>query len=117
MSDGGRRIYRRELRELIERGERLALVEALDADEFRRGHLPGAVNIPRRSVDELAPRLLPDRDVPVVVYCSSIACAASGEVARRLVEHGYADVRHYAEGKADWIEAELPLETGAPAPA
>jgi rhodanese-related sulfurtransferase len=31
-------------------------------------------------------------------------------VARRLVELGYENVRHYPGGKRDWLEAGLPLE-------
>jgi rhodanese-related sulfurtransferase len=33
-------------------------------------HLPGAVNLPPGRVAELAPRLLPDKDAEIVVYCS-----------------------------------------------
>jgi rhodanese-related sulfurtransferase len=33
-------------------------------------------------------------------------------VAERLLELGYRNVRHYAGGKRDWIDAGLPLEGG-----
>jgi hypothetical protein len=40
-------------------------------------------------------------------------CDSSLIVANRLVELGYRNVRRYAEGKVDWMEAGLPVEGGA----
>lgn len=75
-------------------------------------HLPGALNFPHAQVDELAPELLPDKDAPVVVYCSNLACQYSVVASKRLVELGYTNVFEYEEGKQDWIDAGLPTETG-----
>jgi len=75
--------------------------------------LPGAINIPHTEVDELSPTLLPDKAAQVVVYCSNRACQNSPQAARRLLALGYENVRDYEEGKQDWIEAGLPIESGA----
>jgi hypothetical protein len=40
----------------------------------------------------------------------NLGCAASGEEVRELTERGYENVRHYAEGKQDWMRAGLPVE-------
>lgn len=37
-------------------------------------------------------------------------CATSDETVRELVEIGYENVRHYAGGRQDWIDAGLPVE-------
>ena len=81
-------------------------------DLLRRGHLPGAVNIPHTQVRELAPAMLPDLDSPIVTYCSNTACRNSEIAANQLLSLGYTNVRKYAEGKQDWTEAGLPLEAG-----
>ena len=62
-------ITRDELKKKLDRGEKVALVEALAPEYFDRGHLPGAVNIPMDRVKELAPGLLPDKNAQVVTYC------------------------------------------------
>ena len=85
------------------------VVEALGPAFFADAHLPGAVNIPPDRVDVLAPRLLPERDELVVVYCSG-TCTNSDSTARRLASLGYSRVRVYDGGKEDWIEAGLPVE-------
>jgi rhodanese-related sulfurtransferase len=58
-------IERDEVRRLIEQGGQL--VEVLPKEEFEEEHLPGAINVPLRRIDEATERLDPSR--PVVVYC------------------------------------------------
>ncbi len=106
------KITREEVRAKLENGAEVALVEALPAKYYLERHLPGALNLPRDRVDELAPTLLPDKSVEIIVYCASAPCKNSGIAAERLAELGYANVRDYHEGKADWIAAELPTESG-----
>ena len=105
-------ITREELRQQLSRRPAPVLVETLPANHFLQSHLPGAINIPHDAVDKLASRLLPDKDAEIVVYCASITCHNSDYVAARLKALGYRGVRIYADGKADWIEAGLPIETG-----
>jgi rhodanese-related sulfurtransferase len=102
-------ITRQELQARLERTDRPVLVEALGGAFFADAHLPGAVNIPPGNVDRLAPRRLPDRDAPIVVYCSG-SCSSADAVARRLEAVGYTNVAVYVGGKEDWVEHELPVE-------
>ena len=106
-------ITREELRAKLDGGEDVVLVEALTTKHYEDAHLPGAINIPHTEVDELAPRLLPERSAQIVVYCSNRACQNSPQAARRLDALGYENVYDYEEGKQDWIEAGLPTESGA----
>ena len=104
-------ITRAELEQAIAEGG-ATVVEALPPMYFADAHLPGAVNLPHDRVRELAPALLPDRDAAIVVYCANTPCQNSGIATRELIAMGYQDVREYAEGKQDWVEAGLPVETG-----
>ncbi|MEZ0223606.1 MAG: rhodanese-like domain-containing protein [Alphaproteobacteria bacterium] len=103
-------ISRNEIRELIERGENIALVEALPENFYDTGHLPGAIAIPAGHVADLAPELIPDRKKTVVVYCGGRICQNSAQAAEEFHNLGYSDVRRYVEGKEDWKSAGLPLE-------
>jgi rhodanese-related sulfurtransferase len=110
------RITREALQAKIDRGDIVTIVEALPEMSYRKAHLPGAINMPVEQVDELAPRLLPDKQAEIVVYCANLACPTSALAARRLIELGYTNVTEYAEGKQDWLEAGFPIERGRPAP-
>jgi rhodanese-related sulfurtransferase len=102
-----------ELKDKLVAGEEVTLVEALGPLYFEEAHLPGAINIPHDHVDELASTLLPDKEAQIVVYCANGPCKNSGIAAKRLLELGYTNVRDYHEGKAEWVEAGLPTESGA----
>ena len=57
---------RRELQTLMDQG--VQLVDVLAAEEFEEEHLPGAISIPLRRIDEQAAKLL-DPAGPTIVYC------------------------------------------------
>jgi rhodanese-related sulfurtransferase len=57
---------RTEVQALIARGAQV--VEVLGPEEFEEEHLPGAVNIPLRTIETEATERL-DRGRPVLVYC------------------------------------------------
>lgn len=103
------RITREELQARLAGPDMPVLVEALGAAFYADAHLPGALSMPPAQVDRLAPRLLPDRAVAVVVYCTG-SCSSADAVGRRLQELGYTDVAVYAGGKEDWVEHGLPVE-------
>ncbi len=104
------RISRETLRQRLEQGGQFVLVDALAPMSYARSHLPGAINLTPDWVDERAPRQIPDWETEIVVYCSDAECESSVIVGERLLELGYRNVRHYAEGKKDWIAAGLPLD-------
>jgi rhodanese-related sulfurtransferase len=101
-----------QLRRELEAGG-VTLVEALGPAYFEDAHLPGAINIPYDRVDELAPELLPDKSARIVVYCANGPCRNSEVATLRLGKLGYTNVADYHEGKAEWLEAGLPVERGA----
>ena len=103
-------ISREDLQAKIERGDDFVLVDALSPMSFAMLHLPGAINLTPDSMDGRARRRIPDLDSEVVVYCMSSDCESSAVVANRLIELGYRNIRHYAEGMRDWMAAGLPLE-------
>jgi len=103
-------ISRESLREKLEAGDDLVLVDALSPMSFAAAHLPGAINLTPGWVDERARRRIPDLDTEIVVYCMGADCDSSIKVANRLAELGYRNIRHYAAGLDDWRDADLPLE-------
>ncbi len=56
-----------EIREVLGR-DGAQLVEVLPAKEYEEEHLPGAISIPLKSLDENSVAQL-NRDAPVIVYC------------------------------------------------
>ena len=98
----------KELRRLIRDGK-VTVVDVRPAEEFRAGHLPGALSIP---VPELKRRL---REIPrgreVVAYCRGRYCVYSLEAVTILRAQGYR-ARRAEAGLPDWRAAGLPVRSG-----
>ena len=69
-------------------GDGVLWIDARPAEQFDREHVPNAVLLNEDRWDELLPQMLEkwSPDKRIVVYCSSLSCAASHDVARRLRE-------------------------------
>ena len=106
-------ITRDELHHRIEQGD-ITVLEALPISYWEAEHLPGAIAFPLDDIDGQAARLLPDKAAAIAVYCSNAVCNNSHVVTERLTRLGYSSVFRYVEGKQDWIEAGLPVESAAP---
>lgn len=110
-------VTRDEVRQAMDRGGDVAIVDALAPEAYAEGHLPNAVNIPVDRIDTLAPRMLKDKAQPIITYCASESCPASRKAAERLEDLGYTNVSAYEAGKEDWKKAGFPFVQGAPAQA
>ena len=109
-------ISREDLKAKIDGRETFMLVETLSPEHFQHAHLPGAINLAPDRVAELAPSVLPDKQMEIVAYCANVNCHASENAAAELMELGYTNVRVYPGGKHDWVTAGFPIERGELAP-
>ncbi len=100
-----------ELKQWLDDGRPVILVEVLAAHAYRKAHLPGAINLPILGLRYAAERVLPDKHIPVVVYCQNARCGSSAKAARVLTELGYANVREFRDGKDAWMAAGYPVES------
>ncbi|MFI7006191.1 ArsR/SmtB family transcription factor [Streptomyces sp. NPDC050145] len=109
--DGGAEVGREELRARLEAGD-VVLLDVRPVEEYRAGHIPGALSVP---VAELADRIeeLP-RDLEIVVYCRGEYCVLAYDAVRLLAERGRRAIR-LDDGMLEWRLAELPVHTGEPA--
>lgn len=98
-----------DVRKLLEAGAQL--LEVLPASNYRREHLPGALNIPlpqltREEIDAAGL----DTRRPTVVYCYDHECDLSSRGAALLEAFGFDEVYDYADSKTAWFGAGLPAE-------
>jgi rhodanese-related sulfurtransferase len=101
-----RLISMQELKEKLDRGDPLKLVNALGEWEYRAQHIPGSLHF---STPEETLRGL-GRDDEIVVHCSNPSCMASVALYQLLERNGYRNIRRFAGGLQEWEEAGYPLE-------
>lgn len=97
---------REALRTGLERGE-VTLLDVRPEDEYRAGHLPGAINAPIDQLDEVIDHL--PRDQEIIAYCRGPYCVLSHEAVQRLRHLGFR-VRRFEEGFPEWKAAGLPVQ-------
>lgn len=96
--------------ELIEKPD-LFVIDVREPKELEEtGHIPGAINIPVKTLAD-NPSLLPaNLDEPIVVYCKS--GTRSTWAWTILSALGYTNVRNMAAGMNGWLAAGLPTDPG-----
>jgi len=92
-----------EVDRLLKRREKVVLLDVREKEELALGYLKDSIFIPRASLPERVETLLPDRDVPIVVYCA--AGVRSILAAKTLKEMGYSQVSSMKEGIEGWKAA------------
>jgi molybdopterin/thiamine biosynthesis adenylyltransferase/rhodanese-related sulfurtransferase/molybdopterin converting factor small subunit len=83
--------------------EGTVILDVRTDDEWREGHLPGALHIDRGFLEMNVEDAAPDRSQPVLCYCAS--GTRSLLAARTLERMGYADVKSLRGGIQGWTRA------------
>ena len=86
----------------------VTLLDVRPPEEFARGHLPGALNIPLDQLDAALGGFT--RNVPVVAYCRGPYCVLSYEAVAQLRARGVQAIR-LEDGYPEWKAAGFPIET------
>lgn len=92
----------------IDSGAPLFILDVREPDEFGKGHIPKAINIPRGLLEFKVASSIPDKNAHIIAYCktggrSCLACST-------LQELGYKHVESIAGGWQAWLKAGYPVE-------
>ncbi|MGH7823095.1 MAG: molybdopterin-synthase adenylyltransferase MoeB, partial [Candidatus Binatia bacterium] len=96
-----------EVSEKLDRGEKFLLLDVREKEEYRDGHLEGAVSLPRGFLEIRVEDTVPDRSKPIVAYCAG--GVRSLIAAKTLREMGYENVTSMSGGFGAWKNAGLPF--------
>jgi rhodanese-related sulfurtransferase len=104
----GALISQQDLRQRMQVQHDILLIDVRTADEFRMGHVPGAINIPYTELAERLGEVRPNHEKGVVVYCESGRRAGIAEGILR--QAGLDNIRHLEGDMAAWRDSGLPIE-------
>jgi len=81
-------------------GKGYLLIDVRDKDEWRDGHLEGALSLPRGFLEIKVETAVPDKSIPIITYCAGgTRSLLAGKI---LKEMGYQNVSSMAGGYAAW---------------
>lgn len=88
----------------------IVLVNVLEESLYNDCHIKceNSLNVPVDALDNCINLI--DVNADVIVYCSNYQCASSDYAKKRLHELGFANVRVYEGGIAEWYQKGLPIE-------
>ena len=78
--------------------KKMIVIDARDAGQFAKGHIPGAINMDWRQV--LAKRNTIPKDKPVLIYCNTGSLSAQAGFALRVA--GWDNLRILQGGMEEW---------------
>jgi rhodanese-related sulfurtransferase/predicted transcriptional regulator len=95
--------------ELLRRAESgaVTVVDVRPEEEYRAGHIPGAVSIPLRDLEARISEI--PRDTEIVAYCRGPYCVMAIRAVELLRKKGYR-ASHLEEGIPEWRALGLPIE-------
>jgi rhodanese-related sulfurtransferase len=96
-----------ECKALLDEGGYVFL-DCREPKEYKMGHVPGAINIPRGLLEFKVANQIPDNETKIVMYCKSggRGCLAACTLCRM----GYKNVVNMGGGWLAWEKAGYPVE-------
>src|SRR6266511_4779174 len=101
-----------ELKQRLDAGEPVTLIDVRDPDEYRDGFIEPATNISRGFLEFRIGGAVTDHSAPIVLYCQT--GLRSMLAARALRDLGYANVVNLQGGFQKWAQSGLPVVKDRP---
>ncbi|PKN89046.1 MAG: sulfurtransferase [Deltaproteobacteria bacterium HGW-Deltaproteobacteria-1] len=101
-----------ELKSMLDKKDKVVLIDSRTQPEYAESHIVTAVNIPDKKLQENLTLLPAEKSSLLVIYCNGVKCGKSKRLAVLLEPLGYTNIRIYLEGIPVWEEKNLPLVTG-----
>jgi molybdopterin/thiamine biosynthesis adenylyltransferase/rhodanese-related sulfurtransferase len=99
----GSEISVEETHELLQKKEPIVLLDIREKEEIALGYIEGSTFLPQDLLSERVDNLLPDKSVPIIVYCAG--GIRSLAAAKLMGEKGYTHVFSLTKGINGWKEA------------
>jgi len=90
------------------------LIDARNKDDYQKGHIKGAHNIPALEAEKYFGHFVSvPRDTLVIIYCNNDECHLAHTLADLLMQFEFKKIYIYGRGWDGWIEAKMPVDTAA----
>src|SRR5213083_3376107 len=96
-----------DVKDKLDRGEKLLLIDVREESEYAKDHLPGAIHLGKGVIERDIEEHVPDLTTPMVLYCGG--GYRSALTADNLQKMGYTNVLSMDGGVRGWREKGLPM--------
>jgi len=106
--EGMEPVDRKDLLKRVKDGA-VTVLDVRPTDEYRSGHIPGALSVPLGKLNELLSKLPKDQEI--VAYCRGPYCVLAVQAVEMLRKKGFKAVR-LEEGVQDWLAMGFSISVG-----
>lgn len=97
-----------ELKEKLDSGENILIIDVRNPQEITRGRIPKSINIPLDNFENEVEKEIKNKNDQVCVYCLS---GSRSEIACEILEDlGYTNVLNLSSGMLAWRNGNYPQE-------
>jgi rhodanese-related sulfurtransferase len=97
-----------EVKQWLDGGEKLCLIDVREESEWDRGRLPGAIHLSKGIIERDVENTVPEKGQTIILYCGG--GYRSALAADNLQKMGYTNVISMDGGWRAWVEAGYPTE-------
>jgi len=99
-----------EVKQKLDHGDKVLLVDVREESEYAKDHLPGAVHLGKGVIERDIEARVPDVNTPMILYCGG--GFRSAMAADNLQKMGYTNVISMDGGVREWREKKYPMTRG-----
>lgn len=96
-----------EVSHMLGKDSNVQIVDVRYPEDYVKGHVPGAINLPPESWGKAASKL--NKDKVTILYCYTQVCHLAAEAAVKLASQGY-QVKEMEGGYKAWVDNKLQVE-------
>ncbi|HEX3738729.1 MAG TPA: rhodanese-like domain-containing protein [Terriglobales bacterium] len=96
-----------EVKQKLDQGDKVLLVDVREESEFAKDHLPGAIHLGKGIIERDIETRVPDVKTPMILYCGG--GFRSAMAADNLQKMGYANVLSMDGGVREWRDKNYPM--------
>lgn len=96
-----------EVKQKLDDGDKVLLVDVREESEFAKDHLPGAIHLGKGVIERDIEARMPDLNTPMILYCGG--GFRSALAADNLQKMGYTNVISMDGGVRQWREKKYPM--------
>jgi rhodanese-related sulfurtransferase len=96
-----------EVKQKLDDGDKVLLVDVREESEFAKDHLPGAIHLGKGVIERDIEKRVPDVKTPMILYCGG--GFRSAMAADNLQKMGYTNVLSMDGGVREWRQKNYPM--------
>ena len=97
-----------ELKQRLDNGDDIQIVDVREDNEWDKGHIAGAIHLGKGVIERDIENVIPDPNAEIILYCGG--GYRSALAAENLTRMGYTNVVSMDGGFRGWNEAGFPVE-------